>query len=479
MDKYRKYLGLSPEEAKAQAEGASGPDKKILESLAGTGWGPAQLYAGLSPDELGALKSGQALTFSSSPEADQQMLPAELRQSVLHVAQNMSDAYVETAPDGKVWVRRGKDPAKLKGVPLIASPQARAGVRLSLDTTDLGRVMLVGSSGYFVKGTNGGYASLYGDSLAVAVSPSVQNPQNAETNARLKADPSLQAHATWKPQASCPMITAPGEHPNGKTMAAHKVTTADVLEAIHKATGRDVIGDYFTRLYAPEAVSAQNLRLFDALNQVADTLRLRWGKENEWLRFRSAGFFNDRPQEVPNRLLTRWAAARRKQGALTLGELAEIAQLSDAQLDSSAMAEGARACFGLAEWDKARSRPLRAHWRFLLTFSPALRQAAAGEKGLGFRQMSLAQQQQFLALAFGPEAEKLQPQWADLAGATLRVDYDMAAAKTDKGANTPPTAPSKDPVFLYQCEGPNIGTFRREVNAVGGESANRSNRPKR
>jgi len=42
---------------------------------------------------------------------------------------------------------------------------------------------------------------------------------------------------------------------------------------------------------------------------------LRWSlADGNWLQFRSAGYYNDRLKEVPNRLLTRWAAAREAQG---------------------------------------------------------------------------------------------------------------------------------------------------------------------
>ena len=47
-------------------------------------------------------------------------------------------------------------------------------------------------------------------------------------------------------------------------------------------------------------------------------MRLRWRREAEtraggaWLEFRSASFYDDRLKEVPNRLLDRWATARRQ-----------------------------------------------------------------------------------------------------------------------------------------------------------------------
>ena len=83
----------------------------------------------------------------------------------------------------------------------------------------------------------------------------------------------------------------------------NRTTTADVLEALHHATGMPIVADFYTRLYKPEAVSVQDRPLFDALNHLADTMRLRWHKEGSWLQFRSTSFYDDRLKEVPNRLL--------------------------------------------------------------------------------------------------------------------------------------------------------------------------------
>ena len=46
--------------------------------------------------------------------------------------------------------------------------------------------------------------------------------------------------------------------------------------------------------------------LFDALDHLADGMRLHWSKDGSWLRFRSTSYYDDRLKEVPhNRLLAR------------------------------------------------------------------------------------------------------------------------------------------------------------------------------
>jgi hypothetical protein len=155
-------------------------------------------------------------------------------------------------------------------------------------------------------------------------------------------------------------------------------------------------------------------------------MRLRWGKQDEWLQFRSVTFYDDRLKEVPSRLLKKWAASRQQHGRLSLDDLLEIVQLSDAQLDAEGMAEGARDCWGLEEWDLGRSPSwrLRPHLRFLASFTSAQRQQLPSATGLPLQQMTLAQQQQFIALAFEHDDQPLQS-LAELEGAALRVDYSV------------------------------------------------------
>jgi hypothetical protein len=69
-------------------------------------------------------------------------------------------------------------------------------------------------------------------------------------------------------------------------------------------------------------------------------------------------------------------------GALSLDDLTEVAQLSEAQLDASEMAEGARECWRPAEWKLSRNWALPRHLRYLASFTPAQRQVAMSAVGL-------------------------------------------------------------------------------------------------
>ena len=465
VERCRTYLDLSPDEALAQAKKAPAADKKLLEQLATTGWGAAQMYFRLSPDEMAELRAGRALVFGSNVTPDPLGRPrfdgrrtADALDFVLRpLPPEIARGTLQSLRDWRVNETNGVaqfGPAQdvPNGVPVTSWSGARPAVILLLRQDEQGQYTLYASAGLAFGPDETRYKLYGGDPLAVGLSPSVARPDNRVANAGLAHDPALQRVVTVEPQASCGGFRSPAlasllrRVPNppqsgaeASDMTPRKVTTADVLEALHRATGMNLAADYYTRLYPAASVTLRSVKLFDALNQLADTMRMRWSKEGNWVRFRTIAFYNDRLKEVPNRLLERWAASRKQHGALTLDDLIEIAQLSDAQLDSRETGEGAWLCSGLEEWFLA-SHPLRYHLRFLGGLSPAQRRQAQTDAGLPFTQMSLPQQQQFLALAV--EKDDLQKlRLADLAGPRLQVRYTPSGEfqwRRPPAANNPP-----------------------------------------
>jgi hypothetical protein len=254
------------------------------------------------------------------------------------------------------------------------------------------------------------------------MSPSTKGPVNATENARLSVAPELQAQVSIQPQPSCELKSS--KYPGGGLSPGKKVTSGDVMEALHQATKMDIIADYYTRLYEPSQLTMRDKKLFEALNHLGDTLRARWNREEGWLQFRTASFYNERLQEIPDRLLERWAASRRKNGHLTPTDLVEIAQLTDRQLISQHTAAAARAIYDLQEWALA-SEALRNHLRFLGQLSRPALQATLSDKGVAYMQLPQGLRNQFIALVFDKEADNIRVDLDDLADATLRVIYRL------------------------------------------------------
>jgi putative zinc finger protein len=430
IQQFRPYLDLSPDRALEKAKSAPPAEKKLLERLAGLGWGVAQLYFRLPPEQLNRLRAGQALEFHQEPGQGELPLPQEMAANVLS---SLRERRLLVNGDGVFWGHAGQ---MANAVPPSQVEGAHPLVHVQVVQSELGQYTLEGYPGLTLEHPD--CVLLTSDDaralgpLATGISPSAQRPNNAAANARFAGDPALQRRVASLQGVgrrvsgvvgSGPTPDPPAERVPGRP-TPQNVTSADVLEALHRATGMPVVADYYTRLYPSAMVSCENQRLYDALNRLADAMRLRWREEGEWLQFRSASYFHDRLKEVPNRLLAHWAAARRQRGDLALEELLEIAGLSDAQLDASGTAEGARELYGLQEWDLARNSKLRPHWRFLATLSPAQRQEAATASGLSFTRMTLPQQQQFLRLALGADGESPAMGLQELA-ATLKIDYSV------------------------------------------------------
>jgi hypothetical protein len=306
---------------------------------------------------------------------------------------------------------------------------------LRVDEAEVGRMTLQGGAGVVTPAGEDGRPALMrtGDDIAAGESPSVAAPDNARENRALADRPEMKRKVTLVPPPT-----------DKKAAPPQRITTADLLEAVHRATGEDVIGDYFTRLFDASGVlpgPAAGEPLFDVLSRACDRARLRWRKGDDgWLGFRSVGFFNDRPKEVPNRFLEQWAEARRaNHDVLPLDSLLDMAAvLSDAQLDASAMAEGAKTLYGLAEWDQVRSGNVRGSWRLVAGLTPKQRQRLLSA-GVGFSELTVGQQQAFAREVF---LDPSSPGAAleGLAAATLRVRY----------AADPPGAAGHTARFTYR-----------------------------
>jgi RNA polymerase sigma-70 factor (ECF subfamily) len=430
IEAFRPYLGLSPDQARERAKSAAPEEKKRLEVLAGLGWGPINMYFQLTSPQQAALRSGQTLKFGQQPDAGEEPLPAEI---ALGVRESGRDLLGPTGPGIAAGAEREGGPPRGAGAAaggararrIVDDPDAQASLTLRLYQSELGRFTLDGTAGVRLTGRGGAIMGSDGP-YAEGSSPTVGRADNAGMNARLAHDPALQGRVTVKAVVSGQWLV--DSRDSGRPLSTNhqpltterKLTSAEVLEALHLGTGLPIIADFYTRLYPPETVSLKESPVFEALNHLSDVMGLRWNKDAGWLQFRSASYYHDRLKEVPNRLLARWASARRLHGWLTLDDVVEIAQLPDAQLDGADMAEGAKVCWGLQEWDLARNDNLRPHLHYLAEFTPAQRQEMMSAAGLPFARMSLPQQQKFLAFALiGGSLQSLE----DLAGATLRVDY--------------------------------------------------------
>ena len=468
MEKYRKFRGLNTTQVRALLPTAKGENATLLFPLASGGWLPANLYFGLSQDDLQTLRSGQPLRYGVSPQNNERALPAALGPEILNA---FDDVMID--PTGNT---RSHD-IPTGSLPLSAAKEIGITSELRLDRSQLGEFTLRGD--VFLKvtapnGTQGGIG--HGITLAQVTSPATGSPQNALANAKYARDADMLAHVSITPKASCQLAlrSEVADTEGISQEAGAEATIGDVLEAVFKATGKDLIGDAYTRLYPPGKLTETDVTLFDALNRLGDKMRERWTKADGWLKFRSASWFYDRPKEVPARRLTRWAASRKEHGALTLEDLSEIASLSNGQLDALTTYQGALARYDLQEWNFARSTNLRDHWRLLGQVPADLRRGVETDAGLQCDRLPLPLQKRFIALALHDPDTDVRPGDRRVAKASLRIEYPQAHLPADTSERSP-LLMGNPIVFYYKYGEPEKGFGQRTAvigpfNAVIGGS---------
>src|SRR5260370_15587980 len=199
MERYRPYLELSPDEALARSKNAPAGEKKLLEQLAGMGWGPVQLSFGLTPRELQALQPGQNLVFSADPGPGEQPLPPDVARGVLQCFRDWRvirlDGGFEFGPIDLVGPG---------GLPAAAVPEAKARVTLTMEESELGQLTFGDSSCVFSRGNRPKNILSYmgAGPPGVAQSPAAFEPENSILNTKFARDPALRAHVTVQPVVS-------------------------------------------------------------------------------------------------------------------------------------------------------------------------------------------------------------------------------------------------------------------------------------
>ena len=359
MQAYQSVLGLTPEQIEARRAKSNGPEQDRLARVSGPQWAGMQAYHRLTPAERAGLIGGTPLRFGGSQADMNHRLPEEW--STL-----LSPFFARTQ-------------FSPPGMPQPSFSVAGFDVKLHVNRTELGQLTLETETMALLQGQ--GVPPVIGipGVLATASSPSVAKPDNAARNAALQKDPLFQRTLSLRPELSCRTQKAAEEaRKHGETQPtpqaevlryaqtglamtpakyarlnqnrAPHVTSADVWEALHEQTGLPIVADYYSRTYPQSAVTAHG-SLFEVLGKVGDELRVRWKKDGDFLLCRSTSYFWDRQKEVPNRLLLRCVADRERPGGLPVGDLLELAQLSDEQLDSEVVGNVVTHCWNVTEWD--------------------------------------------------------------------------------------------------------------------------------
>jgi hypothetical protein len=369
----------------------------LFNCVANGGWGGMQLYRRLGPRDQAALLAGQQLIFRpDAPNPERRLSPEFAHRALM------------------AWNPR----VRFEDRPVGELPGARVRLMtLKINRTELGRVSLVMHMSVAWKGPSGGELGggmTFDDSeLATGQSPSVAKPDNARANAALRGQSPFDEIISLHPEPTCPQVRlalknhtprlpyAIGSAAIGDIQLPH-VFSADVWEAVHRATGLPVVADYYTRMIRLDAVTVEQKPLFDALCRVGDALGARWRKEGDFLLGRSSTYYWDKRKEVPNRYLLRWLQEKRDRPGLSIDSLLEMVSLPEEVLNSRIVGEAIQHCWGLQEWGMVMPNPFRGdtpgrHYpRLLAELTPEHRRRTLAPGGLPLTELTPAEQQAFL-----------------------------------------------------------------------------------
>jgi hypothetical protein len=452
MQKYQPYLNKSLEEFIKGARQPGEMAEPMSYVVRSSSWGGMQLYHRLTPADRAVLTSGEELVFRPDAPNPDRRLPAEWNRPILQSLQ-------------------GKEEINGKLTPIPEVPGIRlTQVRLQLRRSELGEVSLVVrvSAAWKDQSREGQQSSVINPGLATGRSPSVAKPENAKANASLRGQPPFDQTVSLKPEASCPAPKNPrragnysGNYDRVFDLQEPHALSADVWEAVHRATGLPVVADFYTRLYPMSKVTPPRQSLFESLCAVGDSLGVRWRKDDDFLLCRSTSYFWDRLKEVPNRYLQRWVKSRDANGSLPFADFLEMAAMSDQQLDSGPGGEGIEHFWGLREWAWLGGAwleppPTRGYARFLAILTPDQQRRAREPEGMAFRDLTRLQQQAFIQLQYEQlkaeerlfnEPRIIQPD--EFANGVIRANYIPAGWYM---ALVPPSSvkegPYSGPVFI-------------------------------
>ena len=155
--------------------------------------------------------------------------------------------------NGTAWIGFGPPESMSGGAAPASVPEARAVVELQIVRGGDGQATLRGGSGVALQ--LGEFQNFQLGDTNLAGGERKDSPlRNAELNAQHKGKAWSKALVSIVPESA-------RRYDKTNAVLRGRTTTAEVLEAIHKATGRDVIGDHYTRLYDTSSLMVRNASL--------------------------------------------------------------------------------------------------------------------------------------------------------------------------------------------------------------------------
>jgi hypothetical protein len=190
-------------------------------------------------------------------------------------------------------------------------------------------------------------------------------------------------------------------------------TLGDVAEALHQATGLEVLADSFVRSRVQPKWVTQRQTVAHLLDTLARELDYTWQKEDNLLFLRSRTAHWDRAMEVSEGVLRPWQKRASRPGAKPLDDYAELAAaLDDLQALGMSMYWGwylQEPWVTPPEGSAFSFYRMRRHLRFWASLNPSQRKEALSGAILSTARMTDAQRRAFVTALTDPDVPPWEP----------------------------------------------------------------------
>lgn len=386
---------LNSKEAAPEERARAVDERRLLQDLTRPGADASlRIYASLTPVQLNTLWTSGDLRLSTANGT----LPPGLVQVVQQARQDLlSGGIVFTAPGGP---DRLPDEGPPTGAEVMISLGSGYGFRATAPGASPPLTLSFTLNSLHEPGQNRdpatGQVIRAQRSIPVMWSPNV--PPAAGQDAAADDDPELKKPVSIKLEKPQPEET-PSLVPR-LLQQQGRIPLGDALDRLQAVSGMDIISDAYIRARVdPSALSGEHT-LGEVLRSIDRTAGSAYKRQGNLLLLRSRRWFEDRPQEVPQRIYLTWKSKAVRAGAASLDDFADLAnRLSDLQLrgldqywgwyferPTVASLQGVSGLYGV-----------RQHLRFWASLGLAQRQQALAGQELPVRGMSRIQSQAFAA----------------------------------------------------------------------------------
>ncbi len=149
--------------------------------------------------------------------------------------------------------------------------------------------------------------------FAQAMMSDIKNTDTGEPVAQHKDDPALEAKINIKLQSR---------------------NIDDAEAALAEASKMTVVSDSFGRTYGPN-LTQDEAQIKVVLDKIADGFRYNWDKPASVIELRDRDWFRKRGKQIPEAWLEAWRQTLKKTGTLDIGDLSQIAVLTQEQYNAN------------------------------------------------------------------------------------------------------------------------------------------------